>query len=156
MNLHISLSPHARLLCETVAHDEDAIVALGPSLTEESGDGLLTVFRVSSADGLLLLAGQAIREALPADLVFWRDWSRRFFQTVCQLDEERQAEFAAATSLQALKRLVPPPDNLALAVLIAEAPPMRGLEYLTPDVLVGLWFELAELVRDRAAEKRAG
>lgn len=47
-------------------------------------------------------------------------------------------------------------DDLALAVLIAEAPPMRGLEYLTPEVLRRLWDELAELVRRRGAETEGG
>ena len=156
MNPRIYLSPHGRLLCETIPRDEsEAAVAEAP-LPKETATALLTAFAASSAEGLLLLAGQAVDESLPADFVFWRDWSRRFFQAVCQLDEDRQAKFAHASSAKTLETLVPPPNELALAVLIAAAPPMRGLEYLTAESLRGLWIELAELVQQRAGKESAG
>ena len=102
----------------------------------------------------MLLAEPRVTETLPPDLLFWREDARRFFQAVCQLDEERLAEFAAGkdrVGTPLLRR-----DDLALAVLIAEAPPMRGLEYLTPEVLRRLWDDLAELVRRRGAETDGG
>ncbi len=152
MSIRICVSPHGRLLCEAITDDvSEAAVAL----SDAAATAIRSVFEESSAAGLLLLAGPSVRETLPADFLFWRDWARRFFQAVCQLDEEQLAEFAKSKSLDSGKLLLPP-DDLALAVLIAEAPPMRGLEYLTPDVLKSLWSELAELVRARGTKTDGG
>lgn len=104
----------------------------------------------------MLLAGPEVRETLPVDLLFWREWARRFFQMLCQLDEDRLAQFAKPAGKKTGELRVPPPDDLVLAVLIAEAPPMRGLEYLTPAVLGTLWIELGELVREQGRKTEGG
>lgn len=152
MNLRICVSPHGRLLCEPIADEAGDSSGTAAELTDGSARLLCESFRQSSAEGLLLLAEPRVAETLPPDLLFWREDARRFFQAVCQLDEERLADFAAAKSGSSLQKQ----DDLALAVLIAEAPPMRGLEYLTPEVLRRLWDELAELVRRRGAETDGG
>ena len=150
------VSPHRRLLCESVVQKaEDAAVSVG-GLSDRSAEMIRSAFERSAADGLLLLAEPQVTETLPADLLFWRDYARRFFQTVCQLDEDRLAEFAAGLGKNRGGTPLLRPDDLALAVLIAEAPSMRGLEYLTPSVLKELWDELAELVRRRGAETDGG
>ena len=156
MSIRICVSPHGRLLCEAVADDSGDAVETAVTLSQVAVAAIRSAFDRSSADGLLLLAGPSVRETLPADFLFWREWSRRFFQTVCQLDEERLAEFAKSKSSDVGKSSVAPPDDLALAVLVAEAPPMRGLEYLTPEVLKALWFELAELLREQGAKVDGG
>ena len=153
MSIRICVSPHGRLLCEAVTDDaSEAAVAL----SDAAAAAIRLAFEEPSAGGLLLLAGPSVRETLPADFLFWREWARRFFQVVCQLDEERLAEFAKSKTHDGHKSMLPPPDDLALAVLIAEAPPMRGLEYLTPDVLKSLWSELAEFVRARGTKTDGG
>jgi non-specific serine/threonine protein kinase len=153
MNLRLCISPHGRLLCEEFAGEADnAPGALGA----DASQAIRAAFDVSSAEGLLLLAGPSVRETMSAEFLFWREWARRFFQAVCQLDEERLAELTRSKSVGAGKPAVAPPADLALAVLIADAPPMRGLEYLTPDVLKTLWSELAELVRSRGAQAAGG
>ena len=173
MMLRICVSPHGRLLCEPVTDDAGDSTGAAATVSDSSVRLLRVSFQTSSADGLLLLAEPRVTEALPADLLFWRDYARRFFQAVCQLDEERLAEFAtgsgdsrrtpsggvgrpAPNESPAPNGMPSRPDDLALAVLIAEAPPMRGLEYLTPSVLKELWDELAELVRRRGAETDGG
>ncbi len=146
-------------MCEAVTSDVSDAVQAAVTLSQVATDAIRSAFERSSAEGLLLLAGPSVRETLPAEFLFWREWARRFFQAVCQLDEERLAEFANSKNTKAGEPpalRIAPPDNLALAVLIAEAPPMRGLEYLTPDVLKALWFELAELVRRRGTETDGG
>lgn len=149
MILRICVSPHRRLLCEPVTEEIGDSAGTAIALSDGSVRLLCESFQRSSADGLLLLAEPRVTETLSVDLLFWRDYARRFFQAVCQLDEERLAEFAAGSALS-------PTDDLALAVLIADAPPMRGLEYLTPSVLKTLWDELAELVRRRGTETGGG
>ncbi len=160
MILRICVSPHGRLLCEPIADGAEDSSGTAAELTDGSARLLCESFRRSSAEGLLLLAEPRVTETLPPDLLFWREDARRFFQAVCQLDEERLAEFAAGKSggvgRPAPNGMPSRPDDLALAVLIAEAPPMRGLEYLTPEVLRRLWDELAELVRRRGAETDGG
>ena len=150
----IAVSPHGRLLCESVTDEVGDSTGTATSLSDSSARLLSDAFQRSSADGLLLLAEPRVAETLSTDLLFWREYARQFFQAVCQLDEERLAEFAALKNNGG--RRLSPPDDLALAVLIAEAPPMRGLEYLTPSVLQELWDELAELVRRRGAETDGG
>ena len=143
-------------MCELVAADASVAVQATVSLSQVAADSIRRAFDQSSAAGLLLLAGPSVRETLPVDFLFWREWARRFFQTICQLDEERLGEFAKSSGKSKGEPPVPRPDDLALAVLIAEAPPMRGLEYLTSEVLKALWFELAELVRERGTEAKGG
>ncbi len=152
MSLRICVSPHGRLLCELVSEERAESTAAAISLSDDSVRLLRESFQRSAAAGLLLLAEPRVTETLPADFLFWRDYARRFFQAVCQLDEERLIGFAAGKGGASLL----PPDDLALAVLIAEAPPMRGLEYLTPSVLKALWDELAELVRRLGADTEGG
>ncbi len=171
MILRICVSPHGQLLCEPIAVGAEDSSGTVSDLTDGSAKLLCESFRRSSAEGLLLLAEPRVTETLPPDLLFWREDARRFFQAVCQLDEERLAEFATGSRdpRRAQEKsggvgrpapnggpLLRPRDDLALAVLISEAPPMRGLEYLTPEVLRRLWDELAELVRRRGAETEGG
>ena len=97
MILRICVSPHGRLLCEPVTDDAGDSTRIAATLSDGSVRLLRESFQRSSADGLLLLAEPSVKETLPAELLFWRDYARRFFQAVCQLDEERLAEFAAGS-----------------------------------------------------------
>ena len=162
MNLRIVVSPHGRLLCESVLDAADV------GTSDVAGvDAIRQSFEVSSAEGLLNLVAAHAGDALPPDLLFWRDWGRRFFDALSQLDQEQLAAFSTSRRTKSRDAVedrnassslaVPlPPDDLALAVLISEAPPMRGLEYLTPDVFKRLWQELALLASHRAAETDGG
>jgi hypothetical protein len=117
-----------------------------PALSHADAQALDKAFAASSAEGLVLLASGEFAHELPPGLVFWRGVARRFFQAVCQLGEK---------SLESRTVVAPPPPE-QLAQLLAEAPPMRGLEYLHATVLEALWRELAELVADRAARFPGG
>lgn len=155
MNLRICLSPHGRLLLETTVGEAGNDEPSRASLSDKTVAELSSAFTASPADGLLLLAGPSLHGALPADLVFWRDWSRQVLAALARLDEEQLQAFARGSGAKTAAYL-PPPDELALSVLIAAAPPMRGLEYLTPEVLKGLWLELANTIRERAAGTEGG
>jgi hypothetical protein len=79
-----------------------------------------------------------LQASLPADFSFARDFGRVYLTQLCHTPEiAAQAEF-------------PPVSPLAegdLAGIVLSAPAMRGLEYLTADVLKGWWADLDILVR---------
>ncbi len=115
-------------------------------VSAESRQAMGKAFGESSAAGLLLLASPELAEALPAELVFWRSLARRYFQAVCRLGEGGFSRW----------RSVDAPSTEELTRMVEEAPPMRGLEYLTADLLRCLWNELREWAASRAAECAEG
>lgn len=118
---------------------EEAPASL-PAVGETAVTALCAALDESSAGGLVLLATEPWGGDLPATLVFWRGFAREFFHAICQLGEDAVQQWKSA----------PPPSDEQLAQLIADAPPMRGLEYLTEELLHRLWRELAEAAADRA------
>jgi superfamily II DNA or RNA helicase len=113
-----------------------------PVVSTSASEGLERAFAQSSAHGLLLLASEEMGQEVPPDLVFWREFSRRFFQSTCQLGEAGLAQWKS----------IPLPSDEQLSEWIAEAPPMRGLEYLNGALLLALWTELRARVVTEAAE----
>ncbi|HQU44867.1 MAG: hypothetical protein B7Z73_07390, partial [Planctomycetia bacterium 21-64-5] len=144
MTLRIAVTPAGRLLAET---DEEVEQKLAAQTAEE----IWHTFARSSADGLFHLASRALAEQLPASLVFWRDFAAKFFHTLCGLSDEAWQRAAGKDDAA-----MAPPDDQQIDGWLDAAPPMRGLEYLTPDVLRKLWRELAELVLSRAADFEGG
>ncbi len=100
----------------------------------------------STAECLILLASRELALDLPAEWVFWRGLARQFFQAVCQLSEDADQSWES----------VPPPAEEQLAQLVASAPPMRGLEYLSSELLRRLWAELAEHAAAEAKSEPGG
>lgn len=107
---------------------------------------LASAFAKSSPAGLVLLAKEEQGHALSPPLVFWRGFTRHFFRAICQLGERAIDQW----------KTVAPPSDQELIDLAAEAPPMRGLEYLTAEVLGKLWRSLAEFVATQAAAHPSG
>ena len=130
MSITIFITPHGHLRT-------DAADVL-PAVAEATAARLQEAFARSNAEGLLVLA--AGHEELPAALVFWRGLARLYFQAVCQLGEAAIDQWAA----------VPAPADEQLAQMVAEAPPMRGLEYLSDALIRSVWEELRELVAVKA------
>ena len=145
MGCRIAITPTGRLAFETDVED-------APELPSATAVALENAFAESSAAGLYQLASQSLEERLPAALVFWRDLAARFFHALCGLGETVPAHAAKSAG----NDLLPPPGEEELEELIAAAPPMRGLEYLTTDSLRRLWRELRELVLARAAAHADG
>jgi len=162
MHLLVSITPTGRITCEPDAGSADDIwsaVDIEGSIAAE----LLSAFGNSSADGLLQLAGLDEKVALPLSFVYWRSWTQRFLKAIAHLDDEQFGALekaakvgrSAATSRSSGVK-ISSPDDLTLAVLVSEAPPMRGLEYLTSDLLRSLWSELQSRFLDRAAVTDGG
>ena len=137
MSITLCISPHGRLRVEP---DADCL----PVVAESTAKHLDEAFTRSNAEGLLLLASQ--EQQLPAALAFWRGVARSYFQAVCQLGEGKVAEWTA----------VPAPEEEQLVQLAADAPPMRGLEFLSAALLRSLWAELADAAASRAKGFQGG
>lgn len=139
MNLSLAITPSGHLHVEEGPPSE-------PAVDEATAAALRHAFAQSSADGLLLLATQAVAADLPAEFVFWRSLACELFQRLCRLGESSVDQWA----------LLDEPAENDLAGLVAEAPPMRGLEYLSAERLRRLWCELCALVVARASKHAHG
>jgi len=135
MPTSLAITPGGRL---QVADDPDSL----PELSVTVAAAVEEAFADSNAKGLLRLACLESDQELPPTMVFWRGLARELFQAVCALGEQ---------AIDTWQTIPPPPDE-RLALLAAEAPPMRGLEYLTAGLLRNLWTELRDLVASQAAE----
>ncbi len=91
---------------------------------------------------MLRLGAAEVDQVLPPVFTYWREFGGRFVTALCTRPDtdERRAE------------IPPPPDDLE--VLAAAAPVMPGAEYLTVDVLVGLWAAIGEAFATELAEAR--
>jgi non-specific serine/threonine protein kinase len=139
MGNSIAITPGGRLVFQT---DDEETLEL-PAATAEA---LERAFAESSAEGLFQLASWSLDERLPAALVFWRELAMSLFQSLCALGEDALARAAKSES----DEVAPAPAEDELNERIAAAPPMRGLEYLTADVMRRFWRELRDLVLARA------
>src|SRR5437660_1241198 len=137
LTLTITPSGHLRL--------EDA-PERQPAVSEATATALKRAFAESSVDGLLALATDELDRDLPVELVFWRGIARELFQRICHLGESAVNQWAS----------VKEPAEAELGQLVAAAPPMRGLEYLTAERIGLLWRELRDLVVARATAHPQG
>ncbi len=119
------LTPHGHL---RLVPDSDA-----PQLPAALAQRLSDAFARGSGHGLLHLGAAEVGSILPPSWAWWRDFSGRYVTALCATSEGD-----AITA----------PDDRALAALIADAPPMTGLEYLTTEVLTTLWTDLDAALRD--------
>ena len=120
------LTPHGQLhaVADTEATGLDA--ALQARLT--------AAFALGSGHGLLLLGADEVGTVLPPDWAWWRGLASRYVTGLCATPADVEIS-------------VPVPDSLALELLIADAPPMRGVEYLGAQVLGALWLAMDAALR---------
>ena len=101
---------------------------------------VLEAFRVSPAEGLFELAARPISGGLPPELAYWREFAALYLGALCHTP--------AGTSQP---EPIPPPGPDELLARVLSVPPTQGVEYLSADVLVGLWSSLDEWVRGQAS-----
>ncbi len=140
MSLALALTPSGQLL---VKPDEQAEPKLAATVVARLSD----VFGDSAAAGMELLASALLHEPLPATLAYWRGMARRFYTALCH-----QPEAGSDSANPGL----PQPTPAEWLALVEAAPPMIGLEYLTPAVLERLWSELDQHVRTGIAKTEGG
>ncbi len=127
-SLRIAPTDDAEGLAEALAHQLENAAAKSP------------------AAALVVLASQPAAAALSADAAFWRGFARQFFHTALRLGEGGFSRWST----------LPPPGMDELAELIHAAPPMVGLEYLTPALLTNLWTQLRDCVHAEASAYPTG
>ncbi len=136
LRLTPALTPHGRLL---VVPQEDA-----PALDAALAMRIREAFRQGSGHGLLQLGGAEVGEVLPPVFAYWRELGSRFVTALCTRPDP-EGHYGELPS---------PPDDLE--TLAAAAPLMPGAEYLTGDVLRGLWARTGEaFAAERARSKLA-
>ncbi|HZL50736.1 MAG TPA: DEAD/DEAH box helicase, partial [Terracidiphilus sp.] len=113
------LTPHGHLV---LLPDSDA-----PPLPAALAQRLTDAFATGSGHGLLHLGAAEVGSVLPSTWAWWRDFAARYVMALCTTREGD----AVAT-----------PDDHAFDVVVARAPPMTGVEYLTSEVLTALWTDL--------------
>jgi hypothetical protein len=134
MFLEIAISPGGRLSLQKGGER-------GPAVNEKWTARLQAAFEASAADGILVLATDALTLAAPPSLIYWRDFGRVYLQMLCRTGGVDGGPVP----------LLPFADN-ELRGFTLEAPPMRGGEFLTSELLERLWQELGALViRESAA-----
>ena len=131
MNLEIALSPTGRLFVERVLPDDDA-----SGYEDRWSERVEKAFAASNAEGLLLLdAGASARTLTPA-VAYWRDFARSYLQRLCHLDGGEATSVAPLLEVNAAEQ----------TARVLQAPPMRGGEFLSADLLGALWRELGARV----------
>jgi superfamily II DNA or RNA helicase len=98
---------------------------------------LVEAYGESPARGMLYSATEEMDAALPASFEFARSIARLYFTNLCKA--------ATGEPGGAIPDVPPPTEDLDRAIL--QAPPMTGLEYLTPEVLSNWWRDLDALTR---------
>ena len=112
---------------------ETPVAATGRALT----DAMVEAYSEGAARGMLYSASDEMDAALPPSFEFARSIGRLYFAELCRV--------APAEPGEPIPELPPPVAELDRAIL--RAPPMTGLEYLTPDVLADRWRDLDALAR---------
>ena len=139
MSLEIAISPGGRLFVERAAE-------IVPVVNEKWASRLQTAFDASAAEGLLLLATDALTLSVPPSPTYWRDFARGYLQRLCR-----------AGGVDGGPVPLLPSERDELSEFVQEAPPMRGGEFLTSDLLERLWQEFGALVtRESAATGLSG
>jgi non-specific serine/threonine protein kinase len=158
MQVQLSISPAGRLLCDL---DSTADAPWSECRFDEAlAASLSDAFGKSSGSGLLRLSEVPPNTQLPMPFVFWRTWCRRVLQSISRMPED---SFAACeqwvrtrpkSSNSAPPDAPEPPADDELTAIIEAAPPMRGLEYLTPALLKSLWQQSFEEVLQQAQKAK--
>jgi non-specific serine/threonine protein kinase len=110
-------------------------------LVPELADRLAAAFDRGAGHGLLQLGAREIGSALPPVLAYWRDFAARYVTALCATPE-------------GVEIAVPPLDVATIESLVSDAPPMRGAEYLSSDVLAALWAQVDAAAREALMESR--
>ncbi|WP_201842928.1 SNF2 helicase-associated domain-containing protein [Microvirga zambiensis] len=128
--IQLRLTPRGHLLLEE-AND-------APTLDDTVAARLTEAFGRGTGEGLLQLGAGEIGQSLPPTLVWWRDFAARYVEAMCLHGAGGGGETLSAAFFSAMA----PPPEAELALLVLTAPMMPGAEYLTVDILRGLWVDL--------------
>jgi len=109
---------------------------------DADGRRLAGRFAVDESAGLVALAAGGVPSSCARSVVFWRDLAADFLRALCHVPEGVVPD----------GKSVEPPGPARLAEWTLNAPPMPGAEYLSPEILLGIWNRLLAWTADRSAE----
>ncbi|MSP01455.1 MAG: DEAD/DEAH box helicase [Acetobacteraceae bacterium] len=133
------LTPQGHLTVEDQPDAPDIDATLHARLT--------AAFAQGSGNGLIQLGAAEVGQALPPVFIWWRNFATGYIGALCLHASGAESDAAPA---------VPPPTEAERASLVLTAPMMTGAEYLTPDVLLTLWDEMAESFAGQLATAGTG
>lgn len=131
MNLETYVSPSGRIHLKPV-HPGESVTPIEQKLFQQ--------MERSVPAGLVTLASQDFSVGLEPGLAFWRQFSRKVFQSLCQLGDSGIETWSS----------LPAPSLLSWQTVVEEAPPMVGLEYLTVGLLESLWVQVHQEILEQA------
>lgn len=102
-------------------------------LSTEEYNRIQAMFSKGCAAGLLHLGIQEFSTALPTSFQFWRKFSRQYMTHICKL---------LSSSEDPKMTVASKPDRDRLDELIDKAPFIKGIEYISIDILNELWAGL--------------
>ncbi len=145
--MDLAFTPRARIAVIQAGHDP----LLSEAVSAEVSAGapwarIAKAFAASQAEGLFLLAAQRFEGLLPPAMIYWRDFAGRYLTELCHTPEGAGTEPAP----------IAPPDATDLDVLVLNAPPMQGAEYLNSEALSHVWSDLDEWTRCEIAQTPEG
>ena len=111
----------------------------GVVMCRNAGVKELSSFSDSDAIGLIALSGRKLDLQTDPSVGYWRDFGALFLKALCHIPEGESLE-------------APPPSAAELSEWVLNAPPMRGAEYLSPDVLSNLWKRMEAWTREQRLE----
>src|SRR5579883_738967 len=137
--MHDAFPPGSRSKTSSMPHE--LITAPGGqlALVETSADqekaaelsqALVAAFASSPAHGLLHLATRELQARLTPGLEYARSYASAYLAQLCHLQG-----FEATRELPATA----PPSEAELTTWVLQAPPLTGLEYLSPEALTHWW-----------------
>src|SRR5215831_831045 len=134
-----ALTPHGNL---RLIESPDA-----PVLDAEVAQRLCSAFERGSGHGLLQLGAAEAGTAIPPVFSYWREFGSWYVTALCTHPD---------TDAPLKEASVPAPPPTELERLALAAPPMTGAEYLTVEVLEGLWHGLDAAFGVELAESKCG
>ncbi len=140
----IAVSPKGRIGLIAVASELSS-----PIQSIHVAPEILAEFQASVASGLATLSASRWQSCIaewPAEFGFWRNYARSYFASLCREYSSTSDQWSP----------VIPPDGTALDDWLQLAPPMPGLEYLSPQHLQELWHEIDAYTRVEAKRHNDG
>ncbi|MGE9291933.1 MAG: SNF2 helicase-associated domain-containing protein, partial [Puniceicoccales bacterium] len=127
--------------------EETSLLELTPAgvvVCREAKGSLASRFAQGESAGLIDLAGRKRNETEDGSVHFWKKVGVRFIEGICHFPDE----------LDWSGVMISPPEDSEWDELLENAPPMRGGEYLSREVLSSVWDRLGEWAIPRVIEEK--
>jgi superfamily II DNA or RNA helicase len=127
----IALSPEGHVYLNTSTHASELLPAV-------EFEKISALFAKGPSAGLLLLGIQDFALPLPPSFLFWQTFSRHFITYICKLARVGEAQTFPS---------IPVPEDTELQEIINQALLIKGIEYLSLDILKKIWQDLIAFLK---------